>query len=1076
MQFGILGPLLVRVDGAEVGIPGGRQRVLLAALLMRAGNTVSLDALATAVWDRASPDTAATLRSYVMRLRRTLGPDAGARLVARPAGYLLDVTEDEVDLLRFTRLCRDGGAALRAGAWAQASELLAAALALWRGAPLADVPSDLLRREHAPGLEQERLRATEWRIDADLRLGRGEDVVNELRELTARHPTREYGQGQLMRALYQAGRQTEALDAYRRVRARLVEELGVEPGAPLQDLHRRILEADPSLAGDPSDRPGPSEAADGASATPPAPAQLPADVTAFTGRARELGELDALWTGPDTGAGHDAASGSVTLITGTAGVGKTALAIHWAHRARHRYPDGQLYVNLRGYDPGEPVAASDALAGFLAALGVPARDIPVGLDERAARFRTETARRHLLIILDNAGSVPQVRPLLPGSAACAVLVTSRDSLSGLVVVDGARRLDVEALTSDESVLLLRKLIGGRVDDHPEAAQALAARCTWLPLALRVIAELAAGRPTTPLATLAAELTDHRRRLDLLGIGGDPHADVATVFSWSYRQLPGDVARVFRLLGLNPGSSTDPFAAAALADTTASSAGAALDQLARAHLVQRVDSGRYGLHDLLRAYAAGLAADLDGTDGTGAALSRLFDYYLGAANLAVDILHPAERAHRPAVTPPSAPLPALVDPATALPWLDTELPNLVTIAAHTARHGWPGHTVTLAEILYPYLMGARYDDAVAVYRHTDEAAGRLGDLRAAALAQLGLGAANSLAGRNELATGQLARSLDLFRAAGDPHGQARVLNNLSVVEAEAGDDGSALDHNEQARVHFRLAGDGWGEACALVNLGMFAHRLGRGTESIDRFEQAVVLFRETGDRLREARTLTRLAVLGQQFGQHEQSAEHLRYSLELHRTLGDREGEAWTVSVLGDVEVLLGRYAQAAAHHEQSLSLARRLGSPNLEGGALHSLGRLSARRGAPQRATEYYQQALAVFRSAGAGQFDEVGVLNDLGEATAALGLAHEAITHYTAALRIATDVSSGEGEVRAHLGLGAAHRELGDHPAVRRHYQQALAVAVVSGTAVPDEIRAYLADDPVDPSVGSRDRSHPLA
>lgn len=334
MQFGILGPLLVHVDDAEVEILGVRQRILLATLLLQARHTVSLDALADAVWDGTSPGSAATLRSYVKRLRHTLGPAAGARLVARPSGYLLEVTEDEVDLLRFARLRRDGGTALHNGAWTDASDMLVHALTLWRGAPLADVPSDVLRREHAPRLEQQRLQVIEWRIDADLRLGRAAQVVDELRDLTARHPTREYGQGQLMLALYQAGRQAEALDAYRQVRARLVDELGVEPGEHLQNLHRRILGADPSLTTDPPDQSNPkaepASPADPGTVPAPtarvAPAQLPADVTAFTGRRRELGELGTLLTdaGSPTGEGRDARPGSVPIavVAGTAGVGK----------------------------------------------------------------------------------------------------------------------------------------------------------------------------------------------------------------------------------------------------------------------------------------------------------------------------------------------------------------------------------------------------------------------------------------------------------------------------------------------------------------------------------------------------------------------------------------------------------------------------------------------------------------------------------------------------------------------------------------------------------------------------------
>jgi tetratricopeptide (TPR) repeat protein len=937
---------------------------------------------------------------------------------------------------------------MRTGAWARASDLLVEALGLWRGTPLANVPSDLLRREHAPQLEQQRLQAMEWRVDADLRLGRAAEVLNELREFAATHPTLEYGHGQLMRALYLTGRRAEALDAYRLIRTRLVEELGVEPGAALQALHRRILDADPSLAADSPNRADHPVPAGAVAVGRVAPAQLPADVPEFTGRDRELSTLDGWPTG---------SSGSVAVVSGTAGVGKTALAIRWAHRVRDRYPDGQLYMNLRGYDLGSPVAAGDVLAGFLGALGMPARDIPVGTDERAARYRTETAERRMLIILDNAGSVAQVRPLLPGSTRCTVLVTSRDSLPGLVAVDGARRLDLEALPSAESVLLLRRLIGSRVDEQPEAARALAAQCAWLPLALRVVAELARSRPGTSLRDLTAELTDRQRRLSRLDVGGDPHGAVATVFSWSYRALSADAARVFRLLGLHPGRSADRYAAAALADITVDRAEAALRDLARAHLVHRVDGDRYGQHDLLRAYAAGLAGDEDGGDGSRAALDRLFDYFVGTAHVAVDLLHPADTTRRPAVTPPRTPVPDLVDAAEAAPWLVTELPALIAVAGHSARHGRPEYTLLLAETLRPYLIGVRYDDAVAIYQHVDAAAGRLGDRRGQALAQFGLGTANSLAGRREVATDQLRRAVDLFRAAGDPYGEARALSNLGVGEGQLGAYAAAFDHIEQALEHNRRVGDEAGQARDLVNLGVFAQRLGWHEASADYLEQARALFAAGGDRLREARTLTRLAVLGQRLGRFDQAADQLRSSLELHRALGDREGEAWTVNVLGDVERLLGHHSEAAVHHQQALTLARALGSPSREGEALRSLGRLSADRGRLETAIDYYHRALAVFRRVGAGQFDEAGVLTDLGEATAGLDRLAEAISHYTAALRLAVEVRSGECEVRARLGLGDAHRVLGDDEMARRHYHDAVAAAVASGADVPPEVHAYL-------------------
>jgi transcriptional regulator with XRE-family HTH domain len=386
----------------------------------------------------------------------------------------------------------------------------------------------------------------------------------------------------------------------------------------------------------------------GAAATK-VPRQLPTAVAGFTGRAAESAALTRILD--DAGAGVPETV-VIAAISGTAGVGKTALAVQWAHQAADRFPDGQLYANLRGYDQDQPMPAADALAGFLRALGLAGREIPLAEDERAARYRSLLAGRKLLIVLDNARSVEQVLPLLPGSPGCAVVVTSRDSLSGLVARYGAARLELDRLPPGEAVGLLRALIGRLVQDDPGAARTLATQCCGLPLALRVAAELAAARPDVPLAGLVTELADQRRRLDLLDAGGDPRTSLRAVFSWSYRHLGPEAARAFRLAGLHPGADFDSYAVAALTGTGLGQARTALDALARAHLVQPAGPGRYGLHDLLRAYARELADAGDGEAEQDAALTRLFDHYLHAASIAMDALYPAERDRRPRIRPPA----------------------------------------------------------------------------------------------------------------------------------------------------------------------------------------------------------------------------------------------------------------------------------------------------------------------------------------------------------------------------------------------------------------------------------------
>jgi DNA-binding SARP family transcriptional activator len=620
MWFGVLGPLVVRDGDRLISVPAGRQRALLAALLVRAGTVVPADAVAEVVWDGTPPDQAAvTLRSHVMRLRRTLGPVAGARVVTRYPGYLLQAGPGEVDALRFRALCREGGAAVRAGEWARAWDVLAEALGLWRGDPLADVPSELLRRDETPALEQLRLGAAEWRADAGLHLNRHAELVPELQSLAARYPLRERFHGQLMLALVRSGRQAEALDAYQRARDVLVEELGSEPGAELRKLHQRILAGDRALAPSslaPSGQAPSGQALAAAGRGTITPRQLPAPVAHFTGRASELAALTGALD--QSGAGGPGAV-VISVIEGTAGIGKTALAVRWAHQVADRFPDGQLYVNLRGYDRDQPMTPADALARFLRALGMAGQDIPADEDERAAQYRSLLADRRMLVVLDNAGSVEQVRPLLPGGPGCMVVVTSRDALAGLVARDGAGRLDLDLLPPGEAAGLLLALIGARVDADQGSAAALAALCGRLPLALRVAAELAASRPDVPLAALASELAG-ARRLDLLQAGGDQRTAVRAVFSWSYRHLDPGSARTFRLLGLHPGTDFEPYAAAAITGTGLDQVQGGLDRLVRAHLLQQTADQRYGMHDLLRGYAGELAA-LGGQDERRSALSR-----------------------------------------------------------------------------------------------------------------------------------------------------------------------------------------------------------------------------------------------------------------------------------------------------------------------------------------------------------------------------------------------------------------------------------------------------------------------
>ena len=706
----------------------------------------------------------------------------------------------------------------------------------------------------------------------------------------------------------------------------------------------------------------------------------------------------------------------ISAISGTAGVGKTALAVHWAHQAAGRFPDGQLYVNLRGYDPAQPVTPADALAGFLRSLGVAGQDIPAEEADRAARYRSLLAGRRMLVVLDNARSAEQIRPLLPGDPACAVVVTSRDALTGLVARDGARRLDLDLLPLQDAVGLLRALIGARVDIDPAAAEVLAAQCCRLPLALRVTAELAAARPATPLAELAGELADQQRRLELLNAGGDPRSAVRAVFSWSYRHLDTGAARAFRLLGLHPGADLDPYAAAALAGTTVARTRQLLDQLVRAYLIQAAGPGRYGMHDLLRAYARELAAARDGGERH-EALTRLFDHYLHTVAAAMDILYPAERHWRPRIVPPATPVQPVADPAAARGWLDAERGTLVAATVYTAEHGWPRHATRLAAILFRYLdTGSYCSEAITIHSYARIAARQVGDsaAEAAALNALGLVALDQ--NRYQQATGHLEHALALFRQTGDSTGQARALTNLGLIGYYQGRNKQASDWCRQALALHRENGDQTGEIAVLGNLGLLDSRQGRYRQARGRFRQSLALAQKTGHRFGESLALLNLGEVSLRQGAYQKGTAHLQQALALARESGDRDHETTALARLGEGYVRLGRYEQAADHLRQALALARESGNRD-----------------------------------------DEADALNGLGEVLLGTGQPGRARVHHAAALDLAAQIGGNYQQARAHDGLGRGFHATGDDSQARDHWQQALTLYTDLGAPEADQVRAQL-------------------
>ena len=732
---------------------------------------------------------------------------------------------------------------------------------------------------------------------------------------------------------------------------------------------------------------------------------LPPALPGFTGRATELDRLRAALQ-------HSAVTGGPLVISAIAGAGKTQLAVHAGHLlVRDQLVDRVLFVNLRGFhpDPAQPPADPAAvLDGFLRLLGVPGQQIPYDLSARSAAYRARLAATRTLVVLDNAADADQAHPLLPQTPGCPVLITSRRDLADL---DAATHLAMDVFTPNESAAFLTHATTGvPTGGDPQALDRIARRCGHLPLALGLVTGHIRGTSGWTLTDHADRLDErhHQRRLD---------TGVELAFDLSYQHLPADGQRLLRLAALHPGQDLDDHAAAAVADTDLPTAQALLSHLCRDHLLQEETPGRYTMHDLVRTYATGRAGNEDPPPERRAALTRLFDYYLATAAVAMDTLYPAEAHRRPRIPLPGTPSPDLTDPDAARAWLNTERPTLVAVATHTATQGWPAHTTRLSATLFHYLAGQHLTDALAVHGQALHAAGHTGDPTEQAHALTGLGFVQALLSRYEPAAEHMREALNLFRQTGDPTEQARTLASLGAVE----------------------------------------ERLGRYQSATEHLQEALTLCGNTGDRTGEAFALNCLGVVEACLGRYQAAADHHEQALILCRQCDDHTGEAGALRGLGIVEVQLGRYRQAAERLQQALALYRQLGAGVGEARTLDSLGTLHTRLGQPAQATEHHRQALAIFRVTG-DRDGEAWALNGLGEAAHAAEHHADAATHHTAAHVIAADTGDSDQQARAHAGLGDAHRTLGNPTQARHHYQQALTRYIELGTPEAEQVRTCLA------------------
>ena len=1033
----VLGPFEAEAGGVLLDPGGPRLRAMLALLAAYAGRPVSVPVFVSELWGpEPPPDAGRTVRTYVSRLRRAVAPMAGL-IATRAPGYVL-LAPESVDAVRFRRLARDGHAALAGGDTETGRERLTAALGLWRGTAFAEFDGIAALEAERTRLARVRLDALQDRIDADLLTGLGVELVAELTDLTAAHAGHERLWGQLMTALYRAGRQADALETYRRARYELVENAGVEPSPALTDIQRRILAHDPRLLAAQTSAPRPGQP------VLARPAQLPPVVPQFTGRDTELAALDA--------AAAQAGPAAVLAVCGTAGVGKTALAVHWAHRVAARFPDGQLYVNLQGFDPGGMLPAEEALRGFLTALGVPAERQPDTLQTRVALYRSLTAEKRVLVVLDNARDAAHVRPLLPGGPGSTVAITSRDDLVGLVARDGARRIGLDVLGPAEAVELLRQLVGDRVAGPAELAD-LAAHCARLPLALRVAAELVVRRGRVGLEDLA----DERHRLDLLEAGADAATAVRAVFSWSERHLPPAANRLFWLLGLHPGQDADTGAVAALAGTDAHGGRLLLDVLQGAHLVEASGADRWTMHDLLRAFARERAHQRLTEADRRSALKDLYEFYLSAALAAMDVVFPETVRWRRDDAEPATPSPASAVAAKA--WLDTERLTLVAIT-RTADGELAGYAVKLARAIEGYLsVGYHNADAFSVHRRALSAAERLGDPAGQARGLLELGRSHARSGAYGDADEHYGRALELFRQLGDRAGEARALIALGHNEGRVRRYPDALASYGRALELSREVGDRVQEAVALASIGQVQHSMGRHEDAVSCYRQAAEIYAETGQRVGQGRILNDLGSALQGYGRLREAYDHHQRALRILHDIGDRAAESVARTDLGRILSRWGRHAEALEHHEQAIAVFREIGDPVGETEVLVNLGIAYESTGRLRDAAEAHQQAQTLAAKLGDRRL-ECAALNGQGRAACAAGRTAEARSHHEQALAHARAIEDRELEARSLDGLATVHARTG--AAAEAHRLWSAALPIYDDLRMPEaaEIREKLTAD----------------
>jgi DNA-binding SARP family transcriptional activator/Tfp pilus assembly protein PilF len=958
-QVRVLGPIEVVGPRGLGALVGARQRTLVGLLALEPGAVLPRTRIIDALWGDSPPRTAVkTLYSHVVRIRQVL-EDCGLPdvLSTKGSGYALHLPNQSVDAWAFEDHVRRAQKAHDTGDWAAAAEQLRTGLRLWRGDAFADGQPAGWGAAEVERLAEVRLTAYEdlWKVE--LSRGNYASVIADIERQLVHHPLRERLVELLMTALYRGGRYTDALDAYQRLRVRLADELGVDPGPDLLRLYAAVLRRDPGL----------DVAAPPAPMTPawaPVPAQLPRRVGHFTGRTSELDDLDVLLDGePD--------EPRIAVISGPAGMGKTALAVHWAHQALSRFPDGQLFLDLGGCDPSAMLAAADALHHLLLGLGVPADRVPLALPDQVSLYRSLLAGRRVLVLLDNAGSAAQVLPLVPGDEASLLVITSRSRLVGLTTHHAVRLIRLDTLPEDEALALLGRVLGAeRIKREPDAAAGIVRLCGRMPLALRIAAANVASEPSRSLVEIESELSK-QDRLETLAVDGDTRS-VRTVFATAYGSLTPLSAAVFRRLGLHPGATLAATQlAAAVLGQAAGEAGRWVDELAANHLLTDLGDRRYALHDLLRLYARERCCVDDSDEERTEATGRILDWYLAIAAVANRTLHPARNRVSPAPRFPVAAMPFADSRTELLAFLDAERENMVAVVRHATEQGYDVTAWHLTYLLAGYFeFRGHWSDRVEICRWGLRAAQRVGDPFAEGLMRSSLGVAccevrrfdealehlrealalshdsgdsrglgtahNNIAvaltglGKLREAAAAFGRALTIHTANDYPLGVALALNNLGEIYSRLGDARSSLDHLDRALDRVGTIGSPRFEAVIRDNIGQTLMRAGEPDQALPHFVQAMAIRREIGDRRSAADTLNHLGLAQLRTGDRSAALVSLREAVDISRDIADPHFEAVALNSLAQADLSLGDLAAAREHLTLAVALRARIPDPDEE--------------------------------------------------------------------------------------------------------------------------------------------------